>query len=50
VFFLAEKNMAPQVIIDFNELSITIVVKHGKLSAKRNAQIVFTIGPLSILA
>ena len=42
--------MAPQVTIDFNELPITIVVKHGKLSAKRNAQMVFTIGPRSILA
>jgi len=29
--------MASQVTIDFNELPITIVVKHGKLSAKRNA-------------
>jgi len=42
--------MAPQVTIDFNELPITIMVKHGKLSAKRNAQMVFTIGPHSILA
>ena len=42
--------MAPQVTIDFNELAITIVVKHGKLSSKRNTQIVFTIGPRSILA
>jgi len=42
--------MAPQVTIDFNELPITIVVKHGKLSAKRNAQMVFTIGPRSVLA
>ena len=42
--------MAPQVTIDFNEAPISIVVKHGKLSAKRNAQMVFTIGPRSILA
>ena len=42
--------MALQVTIDFNELPISIVVKHGKLSAKRNAQMVFTIGPRSILA
>ena len=42
--------MAPQVTIDFNELPITIVVKHGKLSAKRNDQMVFTIGPRSVLA
>jgi len=50
VFFLVEKNMAPQVTIDFNEPPITIVVKHGKLSAMRNAQMVFTIRPRCILA
>jgi len=42
--------MTPQATIDFNELPITIVVKHGKLSTKRNAQMVFIIGPRSILA
>jgi len=41
--------MAPQVTIDFNELPVTIVVKHEKLTAKRSAQMVFTIGPRSIL-
>ena len=42
--------MTPQVTIDFNELPITVVFKHRKLSAKGNAQMVFTIGPRSILA
>jgi len=41
--------MAPQVTIDFNELPVTIVVKYGKLTAKKSAQMVFTIGPCSIL-
>jgi len=44
------RNMAPHVTIDFNELPITIVVKHGKLMTKKSAQMVFTIGPRSILA
>jgi len=42
--------MVPQVAIDFNELPITIVVKHGKLTTKKSAEMVFTIGPQSILA
>jgi len=43
-------NIALQVTIDFNELPVTVVVKHGTLTAKRSAQMVFTIGPCSILA
>jgi len=42
--------MAPQVTINFNELLVTIVVKHGMLTARRNAQMVFTVGPRSNLA
>jgi len=41
--------MAPQVIIDFNELPVIIMVHHGMLKPKRNIQMVFTIGPRSIL-
>ena len=41
--------MAPQVTINFNELLFTIVVKHGMLMPRRNVQMVFTIGPQSIL-
>jgi len=42
--------MAPQVTVNFNEFPITIMVKHGMLTARRNAQMVFTIEPRSILA
>jgi len=41
--------MAPQVTINFNELPITIVVKRVMFTTRRNAQMVFTIGPRSIL-
>ena len=42
--------MAPQVTINFHELPVTIVVKRRMLTARRNIQMVFTIGPHSILA
>ena len=42
--------MAPQVTVNFNELPITIVVRHGMLTASKNVQMVFTIGPRSTLA
>ena len=42
--------MAPQVAFKLNELPVTIVVKHGMLMARKNVQVVFTIGLQSILA
>jgi len=41
--------MAPQVTIDFNELPIPIVVKHEMLRARKNVQMVITVGSQSIL-
>ena len=41
--------MAHQVTVNFNELLVTIVVKHGMLAARRNVQMVLTIRPQSIL-
>jgi len=42
--------MAPQVTINFNELSVIFVIKRGIFQARKNVQVVFTIGPRSILA
>ena len=42
--------MAPQVTINFNELPIIFVIKRGIFQARKNMQVVFTIGPRSILA
>jgi len=41
--------MTPQVTINFKVLPVTFVVKRGMLQAKRNVQMVFLVGPQSIL-
>jgi len=42
--------MAPQVTINFNELPVTFVIKWGMFQARKDVQVVFTVGPQSILA
>ena len=42
--------MAPQVIINFNGLPVTFVVKLGMFQARKNVQVVFAVGPRSTLA
>ena len=42
--------MAPQVTINFDELPSTFVIKRRIFQARKNMQVVFTIGPRSILA
>ena len=42
--------MTPQFTIDFNELSVTFVIKRGMLQARINVQVVFTVKPQYILA
>jgi len=42
--------MAPQVTINFNELPVTFVIKQGIFQARKNVQVVFIVGPQSILA
>ena len=39
-----------QAIVNFNELPITNVVKHGMRKARRNAKMVFIVAPRSIFA
>jgi len=45
-----QKNGTPQVTINFNELPVTFVIKRGMFQARENVQVVFTVGPRSILA
>ena len=42
--------MAPQVTINFNQLPVTFVIKRGVFQVRKNVQMVFTVGPQSILA
>ena len=42
--------MTPQVTMNFNEFLVTFVVKCGMFQAKRNVQMVFTVGPRSMLS
>ena len=42
--------MAPQVTVNFNELPVTFVIRHGMFQARKNVHVVFTVGPRSILA
>jgi len=42
--------MAPQVTVNFNELPVTFVIRHGMFQARENVHLVFTVGPRSILA
>jgi len=42
--------MAPQVTISFNHLPVTFVIKRGIFQARKNMQMIFTVGPQSILA
>jgi len=42
--------MAPQVTINFNELPVTFMIKRRMFQARKNVQVVFTVGPRFILS
>ena len=48
--WLIKGTMAPQVTINFNQLPVTFVIKRGIFQARKNVQMVFNVGPRSILA
>jgi len=45
-----KRTMAPQVTINFNELPVTFMIKRRMFQARKNVQVIFTVGPRSILA